>query len=95
MSNSSDCFQKANEVRLVNYSMPDLWPWTITAAALAAAWLANLKLASVQAELNIERKRIGLLEAEIAQINSLQDKQKQAVGDEFTKPLTYPKNHIS
>lgn len=73
--------------------MPDLWPWGIAAACVAAAITATIKMVEAQSALKEEQKRVQLLEAEVARLKNSAGSQKQDVSDEFTKPLNYPKVH--
>lgn len=74
--------------------MPDLWPWTIATAAIVAAIAATIKAVDAQRVLTNANKELKVARAEIAALKKRVNEQEQTVGDEFTKPLAYPKNHI-
>lgn len=75
--------------------MPDIWPWGIAAAAVAIAFKTTLEWVKANGRFEAEKKKVDLLEAEIASLKNTQNEKDNARREEFTKRLDYPKIHNS
>lgn len=71
--------------------MPDLFPWSIAATAIAAAIGAVIKMVEFKNTAKNESKEHDMLRSEIAEFKKCINANKQDATDSLTKPLQYPR----